>query len=175
MASPFWLYQDADFALVSDEVTDAGRYLQQVRQTLVNGLTSLDTDVTTLLANWLGVSADSFGAAGPKPSRAPIPSSKRWPTWPNCSVSRARHSMTWTMHARWPSLLAFRIPRSAGTLMVENAQPFRVDLDELEQIVARVLRFVGFLNDSLDGLQQRVSAVQSRNWNSAPRSGRGVP
>lgn len=53
---------NTDFALVSDEVTDAGRYLQQVAETLVNGLTSLDTDVTTLLANWLGVSADSFSA-----------------------------------------------------------------------------------------------------------------
>lgn len=50
--------------------------------------------------------------------------------------------------------------------MVENAQPFRVDLDELEQLVARVSGFVGFLNDSLDGLQQRVSAVQ-QNWNGA--------
>jgi WXG100 family type VII secretion target len=50
--------------------------------------------------------------------------------------------------------------------MVENAQPFRVDLDELEQIVARVSGFVGFLNDSLDGLQQRVSAVQ-QNWHGA--------
>ncbi|WP_194813415.1 WXG100 family type VII secretion target [Nocardia sp. XZ_19_385] len=50
--------------------------------------------------------------------------------------------------------------------MVENAQPFRVDLDELEQIVARVAGFTGFLNDSLDGLQQRISAVQ-QNWNGA--------
>lgn len=51
-----------DFALVPDEVTDAGRYLQQVAETLVNGLTSLDTDVTTLLSNWRGISADSFSA-----------------------------------------------------------------------------------------------------------------
>lgn len=50
--------------------------------------------------------------------------------------------------------------------MVENAQPFRVDLDELEQMVARVSGFVGFLNDSLDGLQQRISTVQ-QNWNGA--------
>lgn len=51
-----------DFALVPDEVTDVGRYLQQVAETLVNGLTSLDTDVTTLLSNWRGTSADSFSA-----------------------------------------------------------------------------------------------------------------
>ncbi|MEV6559083.1 WXG100 family type VII secretion target [Nocardia sp. NPDC051756] len=51
-----------DFALVPEEVTDAGRYLQQVAETLVNGLTSLDTDVTTMLSNWRGTSADSFSA-----------------------------------------------------------------------------------------------------------------
>lgn len=50
--------------------------------------------------------------------------------------------------------------------MVENAQPFRVDLDELEQMVTRVAGFTGFLEDSLDGLQQRISAVQ-QNWNGA--------
>ncbi|MFF0544110.1 WXG100 family type VII secretion target [Nocardia thailandica] len=48
--------------------------------------------------------------------------------------------------------------------MVENAQPFRVDLDELEQMIARVSGFTGFLNDSLAGLQQRISAVQ-QTWN----------
>ncbi|MFD3707428.1 WXG100 family type VII secretion target [Nocardia sp. NPDC058658] len=51
-----------DFALVPDEVTDAGRYLQQVAETLVSGLTSLDTDATALLSNWSGVSADSFSS-----------------------------------------------------------------------------------------------------------------
>ncbi|BDU01055.1 MULTISPECIES: WXG100 family type VII secretion target [Nocardia] len=50
--------------------------------------------------------------------------------------------------------------------MVDNAQPYRVDLDELEQIVARISGFIGFLNDSLDGLQQRISAVQ-QNWSGA--------
>ncbi|MGS2809920.1 WXG100 family type VII secretion target [Nocardia sp. MW-W600-9] len=51
-----------DFALVPDEVTDAGRYLQQVAESLVSGLTSLDTDIVTLLSNWRGISADSFSA-----------------------------------------------------------------------------------------------------------------
>ncbi|MFE7717809.1 WXG100 family type VII secretion target [Nocardia rhizosphaerihabitans] len=50
--------------------------------------------------------------------------------------------------------------------MVDNAQPFRVDLAELEQIVTRVTGFVGFLNGSLDGLQQRLNAVQ-QNWTGA--------
>ncbi|MEU3014952.1 WXG100 family type VII secretion target [Nocardia asteroides] len=52
----------SDFALVPDEVTDAGRYLQQVAESLINGLTSLDTDIVTLLSNWRGISADSFSA-----------------------------------------------------------------------------------------------------------------
>ncbi|MFB7877653.1 WXG100 family type VII secretion target [Nocardia sp. NPDC056064] len=51
-----------DFALVPDEVSDAGRYLQQVADTLVSGLASLDTDITALLSTWSGVSADSFSA-----------------------------------------------------------------------------------------------------------------
>ncbi|MBF6316959.1 WXG100 family type VII secretion target [Nocardia cyriacigeorgica] len=53
--------------------------------------------------------------------------------------------------------------------MVDNAQPFRADLDELEQIVARLSGFVGFLNDSLEGLNQRISAVQ-QNWDGAAAS-----
>ncbi|MFI5540511.1 WXG100 family type VII secretion target [Nocardia sp. NPDC051900] len=48
--------------------------------------------------------------------------------------------------------------------MVDNAQPFRVKLSELEQINARLGAFVGFLNDSLAGLQQRIDTVQ-QNWN----------
>ncbi|WP_327096582.1 WXG100 family type VII secretion target [Nocardia vinacea] len=51
-----------DFALVPDEVTDAGRYVQQVAESLVNGLNSIDTDITALLSNWRGTSADSFSA-----------------------------------------------------------------------------------------------------------------
>ncbi|MEV0335856.1 WXG100 family type VII secretion target [Nocardia sp. NPDC050717] len=50
--------------------------------------------------------------------------------------------------------------------MVENSQQFRVDLVELEQIITRVSGFVGFLSDSLDGLQQRIAAVQ-QNWSGA--------
>ena len=51
-----------DFALVPDEVTDAGRYVQQVAESLVNGLNSIDADITALLSNWRGTSADSFSA-----------------------------------------------------------------------------------------------------------------
>lgn len=51
-----------DFALVPEEVTDAGRYVQEVAESLINGLTSLDTDIAALLSNWRGTSADAFGA-----------------------------------------------------------------------------------------------------------------
>ncbi|MCA2206184.1 WXG100 family type VII secretion target [Nocardia rosealba] len=47
--------------------------------------------------------------------------------------------------------------------MVENSRPFRVDLDELDQLVTRVSGFTGFLNESLDGLKQRIAAVQ-QTW-----------
>ncbi|MFC9435673.1 WXG100 family type VII secretion target [Nocardia sp. NPDC057030] len=51
-----------DFTLVPDEVTDAGQYVQQVAESLINGLTSLDRDIAALLSQWRGTSADSFGA-----------------------------------------------------------------------------------------------------------------
>ncbi|GAA5068426.1 WXG100 family type VII secretion target [Nocardia callitridis] len=47
-----------------------------------------------------------------------------------------------------------------------DSQAFRVNLAELEQITTRVDGFVGFLSDSLSGLQQRIDAVQ-QNWNGA--------
>ncbi|MGN2636735.1 WXG100 family type VII secretion target [Nocardia takedensis] len=40
-------------------------------------------------------------------------------------------------------------------------EPFRVDLTELDDITARVAGFVGFLEDSLIGIQQRLTAVQA--------------
>ncbi|WP_454200055.1 WXG100 family type VII secretion target [Nocardia sp. Marseille-Q1738] len=49
---------------------------------------------------------------------------------------------------------------------MDNAQAFRVKLSELEQITARLDGFVGFLSDSLSGLQQRIDSVQ-QNWNGA--------
>ncbi|MFE7717808.1 WXG100 family type VII secretion target [Nocardia rhizosphaerihabitans] len=51
-----------DFALVPDEVTDAGSFVQQIAESLINGLRSLDTDIVTLLDNWRGTSAESFSA-----------------------------------------------------------------------------------------------------------------
>ncbi|WP_067840047.1 WXG100 family type VII secretion target [Nocardia lijiangensis] len=43
------------------------------------------------------------------------------------------------------------------------SESFRVDLNELDDITARLAGFVGFLTESLTGIQQRTSALQS-SW-----------
>ncbi|MEV0335855.1 WXG100 family type VII secretion target [Nocardia sp. NPDC050717] len=53
---------EAGFAIVPDEVADAGTFVQQVAESMINGLRSLDADIATLLSTWRGVSADSFSA-----------------------------------------------------------------------------------------------------------------
>ncbi|KAF0836742.1 WXG100 family type VII secretion target [Nocardia caishijiensis] len=50
------------FALVPQEVSDAGQYVQQVAESLVNGLNSLDAEIAGVLGNWRGTSADAFAA-----------------------------------------------------------------------------------------------------------------
>ncbi|WP_227998422.1 WXG100 family type VII secretion target [Nocardia australiensis] len=50
-----------DFAMVPDEVTDAGTYVQQVADSLINGLNSLDREITSVLDNWTGPAAEAFG------------------------------------------------------------------------------------------------------------------
>ncbi|MET7771616.1 WXG100 family type VII secretion target [Nocardia sp. NPDC005366] len=50
-----------DFAMVPDEVTDAGTYVQQVAESLIDGLSSLDREVADVLGNWTGAAADAFG------------------------------------------------------------------------------------------------------------------
>ncbi|MFC8044298.1 WXG100 family type VII secretion target [Nocardia sp. NPDC057353] len=40
---------------------------------------------------------------------------------------------------------------------------FRVDLNELDAVTARVAGFIGFLSDSLSGLEQRMGKLQ-QNW-----------
>ncbi|WP_069166506.1 WXG100 family type VII secretion target [Nocardia altamirensis] len=46
---------------------------------------------------------------------------------------------------------------------MDNTQPFQVKLAELEQISARLDGFIGFLSESLTGLQQRIDTVQ-QSW-----------
>ncbi|MEV0771438.1 WXG100 family type VII secretion target [Nocardia salmonicida] len=49
------------FAMVPGEVTDAGVYIQQVAESLINGLGTLDREVSTALDNWSGAAAEAFG------------------------------------------------------------------------------------------------------------------
>ncbi|MFI5719828.1 WXG100 family type VII secretion target [Nocardia sp. NPDC051750] len=39
-------------------------------------------------------------------------------------------------------------------------EAFQVDLDQLDNLTARAANFIGFLNDSLTGLEQRMAALQ---------------
>nr|WP_280435122.1 WXG100 family type VII secretion target [Nocardia carnea] len=45
-----------------EEVVDAGQFVQQTANTLVNALHSLDTDIEGMLGVWRGVSASSYQA-----------------------------------------------------------------------------------------------------------------
>ncbi|WP_225728323.1 MULTISPECIES: WXG100 family type VII secretion target [unclassified Nocardia] len=51
---------DGKFDVVPAEVTDAGRYVQLAAQELVNGLRSIDSDVSRLLESWTGSSATAY-------------------------------------------------------------------------------------------------------------------
>ncbi|MGW4365378.1 WXG100 family type VII secretion target [Nocardia takedensis] len=48
------------FAMVPGEVADAGAYVEQVAGSLINGLNSLDREVSSVLENWKGAAADAF-------------------------------------------------------------------------------------------------------------------
>ncbi|MET7769283.1 WXG100 family type VII secretion target [Nocardia sp. NPDC005366] len=50
-----------DFVIVPDAVADAGAYVQQVAESLINGLNSLDHEITSVLDNWTGSAAEAFG------------------------------------------------------------------------------------------------------------------
>ncbi|MFC6009462.1 WXG100 family type VII secretion target [Nocardia lasii] len=50
--------------------------------------------------------------------------------------------------------------------MLENSRDFTFDLDELDQLISRANGFIGFLAESLDGLDQRIAAIQ-QNWQGA--------
>ncbi|GAB2701617.1 WXG100 family type VII secretion target [Nocardia thraciensis] len=50
--------------------------------------------------------------------------------------------------------------------MSDDAQSFQVKLTDLEQIMARLEGFRGFLTESMSGLQSRVDTAQ-QNWNGA--------
>ncbi|WP_459548330.1 WXG100 family type VII secretion target [Nocardia sp. X0981] len=47
--------------------------------------------------------------------------------------------------------------------MPAPSEAFQVDLDELDNLTARAANFIGFLNDSLTGLEQRMAALH-QTW-----------
>ncbi|MEU1983467.1 WXG100 family type VII secretion target [Nocardia sp. NPDC019395] len=47
--------------------------------------------------------------------------------------------------------------------MPEDSQAFQVDLDQLDNLTARAANFIGFLNDSLTGLEQRMATLH-QTW-----------
>ena len=48
------------FRIVPDDVADAGKYVQQTAETLVNGVRSADADVQGLMSSWKGRAADVY-------------------------------------------------------------------------------------------------------------------
>ncbi|MGY1939688.1 WXG100 family type VII secretion target [Nocardia gipuzkoensis] len=51
------------FALVPDEVSDAGRYVQQTAANLISGLRSASADVSGLMSSWRGTAANAYSVA----------------------------------------------------------------------------------------------------------------
>ncbi|MGN2636736.1 WXG100 family type VII secretion target [Nocardia takedensis] len=51
---------DGTFDIVPSEVADAGRYLQLTAQELIDGVRTLDTEISALLQGWTGVSATAY-------------------------------------------------------------------------------------------------------------------
>ncbi|MET8778083.1 WXG100 family type VII secretion target [Nocardia sp. NPDC050713] len=53
---------ESPFDVVPADVTDAGRYVQLTAEELINGVRSLDADITRLLETWSGTSASVYRA-----------------------------------------------------------------------------------------------------------------
>ncbi|TCJ89381.1 WXG100 family type VII secretion target [Nocardia alba] len=47
--------------------------------------------------------------------------------------------------------------------MVDYSRDFAFDIDELDQLISRSDGFIGFLADSLDGINNRIATIQ-QNW-----------
>ncbi|ASF10386.1 hypothetical protein CEQ30_26790 [Nocardia brasiliensis] len=60
------------FALVPDEVTDAGRYVQQAAANLIAGLRSGSVEVDGLMTTWHGPAATAYAAAWDETHRAAL-------------------------------------------------------------------------------------------------------
>ncbi|MFD4434254.1 WXG100 family type VII secretion target [Nocardia sp. NPDC058497] len=49
-----------DLSVIPEEVANAGAYVQQVAESLIAGLSSLDSEIQGLLASWEGSSAEAY-------------------------------------------------------------------------------------------------------------------
>ncbi|MFE3541470.1 WXG100 family type VII secretion target [Nocardia sp. NPDC059177] len=49
---------------------------------------------------------------------------------------------------------------------MDDSRDFTFDIDELDQLISRANGFIGFLTDSLDGIDKRIVSVQ-QNWQGA--------
>ncbi|MFQ6397075.1 WXG100 family type VII secretion target [Nocardia sp. KC 131] len=58
--------------MVPTEVTDAGRYVQDTAQALINGIRSADAEVAGLMASWQGTAADTYLAGWEETRRGAI-------------------------------------------------------------------------------------------------------
>ncbi len=52
----------APFAVIPDQVQDAGKYVQMTAEALVSGIRTTDTEVNGLMATWKGGAADAYFA-----------------------------------------------------------------------------------------------------------------
>ncbi|GAA5056654.1 WXG100 family type VII secretion target [Nocardia callitridis] len=50
--------------------------------------------------------------------------------------------------------------------MADDSRDFTFDIDELDQLVTRANGFIGFLTESLDGINHRIATIQ-QNWQGA--------
>ncbi|UGT57778.1 WXG100 family type VII secretion target [Nocardia asteroides] len=47
--------------------------------------------------------------------------------------------------------------------MADDSRDFTFDIDELDQLISRANGFIGFLTESLDGINNRIASIQ-QNW-----------
>ncbi|MFJ2838739.1 WXG100 family type VII secretion target [Nocardia sp. NPDC087230] len=50
--------------------------------------------------------------------------------------------------------------------MADDSRDFTFDIDELDQLISRANGFIGFLAESLDGINNRIASIQ-QNWQGA--------
>ncbi|MFE9790011.1 WXG100 family type VII secretion target [Nocardia salmonicida] len=49
---------------------------------------------------------------------------------------------------------------------MDDSRDFTFDLDDLDQLISRANGFIGFLTESLDGINNRIASIQ-QNWQGA--------